>query len=155
MTALKQRHLPCTICDYIKSSQTVGPPPGALLAPRRVRFLCMRDIFILDEIWKQDKIYILVDIYHLLQVLAPSSKFCRWLKLACLLSRNTPTSNNEVTLLSQLILFLHYYADKRNYCTFGFIFIYRTNIPYHFPSCVTRNAKQSFKVDNNKRLIQV
>jgi hypothetical protein len=30
---------------------------------------------------------------------------------------NTPTNKSEVALLSQLILFSHYFADKRNYCT--------------------------------------
>jgi hypothetical protein len=38
---------------YIRGSQTVGRLEGA-------RFVCMGDIFILNEIWAQDKIYILI-----------------------------------------------------------------------------------------------
>jgi hypothetical protein len=29
-------------------------------SPRRERVVCMRDLFILNEIWAQDKIYILI-----------------------------------------------------------------------------------------------
>jgi hypothetical protein len=35
-------------------------PRGALLVLLGRRVVCMRDIFILNEIWVQDKIYILV-----------------------------------------------------------------------------------------------
>jgi hypothetical protein len=42
-----------------------------------------------------------------------SSTFCRRLKLAFLRCRNTPTDNNKVLLLSQLIVFSYYYADKK------------------------------------------
>jgi hypothetical protein len=34
----------------------VGCPPGG----RGARIACMRDIFVLNKIWAQDKIYILV-----------------------------------------------------------------------------------------------
>jgi hypothetical protein len=54
-----------------------------------------------------------------------------------------PANKNEVALLSQLILFSYYYAIKRNYCTLGFIFICRTNIAYHFPSCIVRSLLYS------------
>jgi hypothetical protein len=87
--------------------------------------------------------------YQLVPVLAPnyciSRTFFRQLKLSYFLRRNTPINNkSEVTFLSQLILFSYYYADETNYCTLGFIFIYRSNIPYHFPSCVVRKARQIF-----------
>jgi hypothetical protein len=38
----------------------VAHPQGALFALWRARVVCMRDIFILDEIWTQYKIYVLV-----------------------------------------------------------------------------------------------
>jgi hypothetical protein len=46
---------------YTRRSQTVGSDPrGALLVLWEARVVCMRYIFILNEIWTQDKIYILV-----------------------------------------------------------------------------------------------
>jgi hypothetical protein len=46
---------------YGRGSQTVErPPPGAMLVLWGVRVLCMSHIFILNEIWAQGKIYILV-----------------------------------------------------------------------------------------------
>jgi hypothetical protein len=74
-----------------------------------------------------------------------NSTLCRRLNLAYFHCRNTPTNKNEVALLSQLIFFSYYYADEINYCTLGFIFIYRANIPYSFPSSVVRSARQILK----------
>jgi hypothetical protein len=39
-----------------------APPRGALLVLLGARVYCMSDIFILNEIWAQDKLYILMDI---------------------------------------------------------------------------------------------
>jgi hypothetical protein len=62
-------------------------PQGGKVGPLGVQDVCMRVIFILNEIWTQDKIYIYIYIYidrhyawliyviyHLLQVLAPNYK---------------------------------------------------------------------------------
>jgi hypothetical protein len=69
--------------------------------------------------------------------------FCCQLKSAFFQCRNTPTNKNEVALLLQLVFFLHYYADERNYCSLVFIFIYRTNIPYLLPSHIVRRLLYS------------
>jgi hypothetical protein len=114
------------------------------------RFLYEGHIY-LDEIWTQDKIYILKGTLFGWNILLTtqyrywlrtiSSTFCRRLKSSLFRRRNTPTNKNEVTLLSQIIFVSYCYADERNYCTLCFVFIYRDNIPYHFPSCVVRSAR--------------
>jgi hypothetical protein len=49
-----------------RGSQSVGRPPwGVAVGPLGARVDCTRDIFILNEIWVQDKIYILVEIFYL------------------------------------------------------------------------------------------
>jgi hypothetical protein len=55
-------------------------------------------------------------------------------------------------MLPQLIVFSYYYDNERNYCTLGFILIYRAST---FPSlrCETCKA-EILGVDCNKRLIQ-
>jgi hypothetical protein len=47
---------------YSRVYQTVGPPPlgGCTLGPRGGGVVCMRVIFILNEIWTEDGIHILV-----------------------------------------------------------------------------------------------
>jgi hypothetical protein len=92
--------------------------------------------------------------HQLVPILAPNYKQHIF---RCFLCPHTPTTNkNEVTLLSQLIFFSYYYADERNYCTLGFIFIYRANIPYLFPFLHReRHKAEILRVDNNKRFIQV
>jgi hypothetical protein len=51
------------ICTEQMFSNCRAPPPpggGAVGFLERARVVCMRDIFILKEIWMQDKIYIFV-----------------------------------------------------------------------------------------------
>jgi hypothetical protein len=83
--------------------------------------------------------------YHLVPILAPNYKHGILSPAeVSFLCRNTPTDKNEVTLLSQLIFFSYYYVDKMNYCTLSSIFIYRTNIPYSFPSALLQAQGRHF-----------
>jgi hypothetical protein len=95
---------------YTTGSQTVrrAPHGGAVSPLGGAPVVCVRDKFILNEIWTQDYIYIYILIGTLL----------------------------EVIFLSQLVFFSYYYADERNYYTLCFMFICRTNILHHFLSAL-------------------
>jgi hypothetical protein len=69
--------------DIVPEVPKMCPPPGTLLALWEGRVVCMRYLFILDEIWTQDKIYIYFCrhfawlkyfTYQLLPILAPNYK---------------------------------------------------------------------------------
>lgn len=64
----------------------------------------------------------------------------RWPKLAIFRCCNTPNNKNQVALLSQ-IKYFSYYTVERNYCSLNFVFIYRSNISYHFSSRIVRSTK--------------
>jgi hypothetical protein len=51
--------LPMSVCSTEVAKLWHEPPPGAAVGPlREAQVVCMRDIFILNEIWAQDKIHI-------------------------------------------------------------------------------------------------
>jgi hypothetical protein len=81
--------------------------------------------------------------YHLLLVPVLAPNFCRRLLRNFFRCRNKASNKNYVTLLLELILFTYYYVDERNYCTLGFIHIYRASIPYNFPSIIVRSLLYS------------
>jgi hypothetical protein len=142
MEGLVKRFSNCGACPL---GGVVGPVGGA-------RVFCMRDIFILDEIWTQDKIYILAGTLLGLNILLTtqyrywvrtlSSTFCRRLKLAFFVATHRLVKMKWHCCPSSYY-FWYYYAEERNYCTLGFLFIYRVKIPCHFPSCVVRNLLYS------------
>jgi hypothetical protein len=51
-----------SICIGQRFSNCGARPSEALLIVWRVQVVCMKDMFILDEIWAHDKTYIVVDI---------------------------------------------------------------------------------------------
>jgi hypothetical protein len=81
-------------------------------------------LFILNEIWVHDKIYIMLGTLLGLNILlislyrywlrTASTTFCSRLKSTFFLCRNTLTNKNEVALLSQLVFFSYYCANERN-----------------------------------------
>jgi hypothetical protein len=139
---------------YRPEVQNWGAPPEGAVGPLVGASCLCEGHIILNKIWKQDKIILAGNFawfkyftYHLVPVLAPNYKqhILSPAKVSFLSVSQHTTNTNEVTLLSQLVFFSYCYADERNYCTLGFIFIYRSTIPYHFPFSIVRSGRQRFQ----------
>jgi hypothetical protein len=143
--------------SYVRGFRTVGRPPrGALLVLFGATVVCLRAIFILDEIWTQDKsiyfggnfAWLRYFTYHLVPKMAPNYK--QHILLPTEVSLFSLSQHVKKKIKIKWHCCRSSYSFRINMPTkgiiaLGFIFVYKANTPYYFPSCVVRSVRQRFK----------